>query len=214
MIAPPVLSRFDAWLDELIAAEQTDGWLAACVDRHRYLVASVELVEELAVVLHRLAAGRTVLEVCAGAGHLAAALSAQGLAVRAVDVAPGAGVEQLAAHDALRRYRPAVVLGAFVPVDAGVDQAVLHCAAVQHYVVLGARLGGLLGSAALWNRADWRAEPLHGVTRRMLTRHDVWLGPQREQLLRRGEAWHFRRAAAPLTHMVSERSSNSKIVTA
>jgi hypothetical protein len=192
----PAQAGFD-WLDRFLAAEQADGWLSACVDSGRYLAPCAELVEPLAALLRRLAAGRPVLEVCAGHGELAAALSARGLSMRAVDAAPpaGAAVERATVQDALRRYRPAVVLGVFVPIDAGVDPTVLACDDVAHYVVLGPRIGGLLGSWSLWNSPGWHAEPLQHIGRHMLTRHDVWIGPGRREILRHGEAWHFRRAS-------------------
>jgi hypothetical protein len=136
----------------------------------------------------------TVLEVCAGRGELAGALSAAGVPVVAADAdpPPGSPVVRATAAAALRRWRPAVVLGCFVPVDAGVDDAVLACPSVRHYVVLGARLGGCLGSPALWQNLHWAAEPLPGISRWMLTRHDVWLGAREKAILRHGEAWHFR----------------------
>ena len=100
-----------------------------------------------------------------------------------------ARVIRASAEEALRRYRQAVVLGCFVPIDAGVDRWVLGFPSVRHYVVLGARIGGMLGSESLWQEPGWTAEPIEDVTRWMLTRHDVWI--DRRTTLRRGEAWHF-----------------------
>jgi len=102
-------------------------------------------------------------------------------------------VERASAQEALRRYRPAVVLGCFVPIDSGVDELVMRSPSVRHYVVLAARIGGLLGSAPLWHDANWTAEPLAEVTRWMLTRHDTWTGTPGRSILRHGEAWHLRR---------------------
>ena len=178
----------------MAAAEAGDGWLSACEATGRFLAPCRELVDALAEHLRSLAAG-PVLEVCAGGGGLAAALRRSGVAVEATDAdpPPGAPVQRATALEALRRYRRKVVLGSFVPVDAGVDEAVLGFPSVRHYVVLGSRLGGELGSAALWNSAGWSAWPLKQVARWMLTRHDVWIGPSHGQILRHGEAWHFAR---------------------
>jgi hypothetical protein len=93
----------------------------------------------------------------------------------------------------LQKYRPGLVLGAFVPADAGVDEAVLACPSVRHYVLLGARIGGVFASAALWRDARWRARPLAEISRWMLTRHDVWLDDQQRRILQHGEAWQFSR---------------------
>ncbi|NLX97211.1 MAG: hypothetical protein GXY83_13640 [Rhodopirellula sp.] len=184
------LPTFDERLAELAAAERADGWLVACEEAGRFLVPCKELIAALRDVSRSLQAER-ILEICSGSGELAASLAATGLAVVATDSAPvsNSAVERIEAGEALRRYQPSVVLGSFVPVDAGVDEAVLAFPSVKHYVLLGARLGGMFGSPALWRTPGWTAAPLENVTRRMLTRHDVWLGRPEQPLLRHGEAW-------------------------
>ncbi len=200
-------------VDEIADAEQGDGWLCACDDAGRFLALCGELVESLAAFLESLstsvvvrsgnkrlfaereatmatAVDGPIVEVCAGRGELAGALRSAGVEVVATDADPpaGSGVERASADEALRRYRPAVVLGCFCPVD----ETVLGFASVRHYVVLGARIGGLFGSVGLRESAQWAVEPLEEVTRWLLTRHDVWVGPTR-RILRHGEAWHFHR---------------------
>jgi len=206
------LPTYRSRLREIAAAEAGDGWLCACAEAGRFLLPSRQLVASLAELFGRLcgtgilpvraqhgqdarATQPSVLEVCAGRGELADALAAAGVPLVAADAdpPPGSPVVQASAAVALRRYRPAVVLGCFVPFDAGVDDAVLACPSVQHYVVLGARIGGCLGSPALWQNPQWKAEPLPRISRWMLTRHDVWLGTPRRAVLRHGEVWHFRR---------------------
>jgi hypothetical protein len=162
----------------------------------------------LARLLSRAGAG-PVLEVCAGGGELAAALRATGLSVVATDAhaTPGSPVDLATADEALARYQPAVVLGSFVPdqpavvlgsfvpADAGVDECVLRAPSVRRYVVLGARVGGVLGSAALWRSPGWAARPAPELTRWMLTRHDVWIGRPKRPILQHGEAWLLSRCA-------------------
>jgi len=175
-------------------AERGEGWLGACEDGGRFLVLCRELVASLAEVLRGLGAG-PVLEVAAGRGDLAGALTAAGVGVIAIDADPPAGapVRRAAADVALDQHRPAVVLGSFVPVDSGIDAAVVRCPSVRHYIVLSPRIGGWLGSDALWADDAWSAEPLEEVGRWMLTRHDVWMGQPDRPLLQHGEAWHFER---------------------
>jgi hypothetical protein len=186
------LPAFDSVMEQVAAAERAEGWLSACEDAGRFLVPCRELVVSLAHWLGSLGKG-PVLEVCAGRGELAESLRAAGVRVVATDVEAAeestGGVERMAAEEALRRYRPRVVLGSFVPVDAGIDRLVMEFPSVRHYVVLGARLGGLLGSALLWQAAGWTARPLDAVARWMITRHDVWI--DRQTILRHGEAWLF-----------------------
>jgi hypothetical protein len=191
---------FAQWRARLIAAEASTGWLDECDDTGRFLAVSRELVEALAVVLRRFAGGSPVLEVCAGSGALARSLAAWGVRVQAIDAEPpeGSTVLRMSAQAALRHFPPAVVLGSFVPHDAGVDEAVLACPSVRHYVVVNARIGGALGSAALWNAPGWRSEPLDEVRRWVLTRHDVWLGHAGKKdgdILQHGEVWHFERSS-------------------
>ena len=99
-------------------------------------------------------------------------------------------------EEALHRFQPSVALGLFVPSDSGVDEAVLRCPSVKHYVVLNARIGGALRSPALWQASGWKALPLGAVQPWMLTRHDVWMGPD-HPILQHGEAWLFKRVDTP-----------------
>lgn len=194
------LPSFAQWRERLIAAERGAGWLDECEGAGRFLAASRELADTLASALRRCERGSPVLEVCAGAGMLARALTARGVRLHATDVGPpeGAQVLRMSAQAALQRFRPEVVLGVFVPHDAGVDEAVLACPSVRHYVVVNARIGGVLGPASLWTMPGWQYEPLNDVGRWVLTRHDLWLGPAGEHegdVLQHGEVWHFLRTA-------------------
>jgi len=188
------LPTFDSQLEEIAAAERGDGWLDVCEQESRFLTPTRELVAAVYEFLRSLGDG-SILEVCAGGGELAEAMGAAGVRVVATDADPpgGSRVIRASADEALRRYRPAVVLGCFVPVDSGVDELVMTFPSVRHYVVLGARIGGLFGADALWNHPSWTRKPLEQVSRWMLTRHDVWLGTRQQPVLRHGEAWHFKR---------------------
>ncbi len=204
------LPCFTEWRKCLIAAEQNSGWLDECDDAGRFLAVSRELIDALALTLRRLAGNDLVLEVCAGAGELAGPLNAFGVRLQATDIEPPKGSKALglSAQAALHRFQPAVVLGVFVPHDAGVDEAVLACPSVQHYVMINSRIGGAIGSASLWNRPDWKAEPLDDIRRWVITRHDVWLGHasgNKGDILQHGEAWHFARTVTTLS--TKERSS-------
>ncbi len=186
------LPTFEFVLDEMIAAEGREGWLCASEDAGRFLSPCRELVESLVETLDALGDG-PVLEVAAGSGELVAALQSAGATMIATDIDPptGSGVSREPARDALRRHRPTVVLGSFVPVDSDLDRLVMSFPTVRHYLVLGARIGGFLGSDELWHNSAWTSTPLETVTPWMLTRHDVWIDNRRT--LRHGEAWHFSR---------------------
>ncbi len=189
-----MLPTFRSQLDRIAAAERGDGWLSVCEESGRFWVPTREFVAALAELLRSSGEG-PIVEVCAGSGELAIALGAAGVEVVPTDTDPpqGSGTVRTSAEEALRRYRPAVVLGSFIPFDAGVDEEVMRFPSVRHYVVLGARIGGLFGSNALWDNPHWAAEPLEEIGRWMLTRHDVWLGLPDKPLLQHGEAWHLKR---------------------
>ena len=184
-------------LQDLADAERRDGWLPACEAAGRFFHVTVELADALAEVLRGLSEG-PILEICAGRGELAAALRRRGCPVVATDAAlhDGAGVIRLDAREALRRYRPTLVLGCFVPTGEQIDQAVLAQPEVRDYVILNARLGPTCGDSDLWNMDGWHARPLGRVAERLVTRHDVWLGNGHE-ILRRGEAWHLQKVGNP-----------------
>jgi hypothetical protein len=198
------LPCFARWRSRLIAAERSTGWLDVCHDAGRFLAVSRELVDALASVLRRFAEGGPVLEVCAGSGELARSLAAVGVRLQATDAASpdGSTVLRMSAQAALCRFRPAVVLGVFVPHDAGVDEAVLACPSVQHYVIVNARIGTALGSPALWSAPGWKSEPLEDIRRWVITRHDIWLGHAgmtNDDILQHGEVWHFARTTAAVS---------------
>ena len=186
------LPTLQSLLRAIAQAERRDGWLSACEHNGRFLVPTHEFVMALAQFLRSVKAD-PILEVCAGRGELAEAIRSAKVPVVATDAdpPPGSPVVRASAEEALRRYRPAVVLGCFVPVDAGVDECVMGFPSVRHYVVLGARIGGLFGSGTLWRDRGWVAEPLDRLTRWMITRHDVWVDER--TIVQHGEAWLFTR---------------------
>ncbi len=209
------LPRFARWRERLIVAERSTGWLDECHEAGRFLAVSQELVDALAPTLRRLAGNGLVLEVCAGSGELARPLAALGVRLQATDAEPPAGSEvlRMSAQAALRHFQPSVVLGVFVPHDAGVDEAVLACPAIQHYIIVNARIGGAMGSPSLWNAPGWGPRPLEDIRRWVLTRHDVWLGHAGENngdVLQHGEVWHFTRTGvtSPAKERTSKRGTN------
>ncbi len=200
MVENGPLPCFASLCENLIAAEQSSGWLDECDDTRRFLAISQELVGSLAIVLRKLAGSSTVLEVCAGSGELSSRLVGRGVRIQATDVKPPESSKALciSAEAALLSFQPSVVLGVFVPYDSGVDEAVLACPSVRHYIILNARLNGEIGSSSLWRTPGWKSEPLEDVSRWMITRHDVWLGHTRKEngdVLQHGEVWHFNRDA-------------------
>lgn len=185
---------FENELDKMAAAEQGDGWLCNCAENGQYLSINRQLVTALCEYLFSLQPGE-ILEVCAGRGELARSITVAGPSVVATDASPSdkTPVIKTTVQEALRQFCPTIVIGCFVPIDSGVDEAVLAFPSVKHYLVLGARLGGALGSKALWQHPDWVADPLTWMNRWMLTRHDVLIDMRRPTVIQHGEVWHLHR---------------------
>jgi hypothetical protein len=194
MASSLLLPTYSAQLARIASAEQGSGWLDACLEEDRYLLPNRQFIEVLAYFIRTLPE-EPKIEICAGQGELAEALADRGASLTPTDADPPAGSTALplSAREALEQWRPQVVLGCFVPFDAGVDEAVLACPSVRHYLVLGARVGGEFGSASLWRTPGWQSRSLPHVGRWMLTRHDVWRGPSERPLIQHGEAWCFSR---------------------
>lgn len=165
------------------------GWLCNCQRRGLYQVLSRELVCAVRAVLTALSDG-SVLEVAAGCGSFAAALSTPRLRVVATDSRSGWPADR-----ALEAFRPGVVVSCFAPADSGVDAAVLACPTVRHYLVLNAACNGLFGSPALRQATGWSGRPVASVTGWMLTRFDTPLDPLGRRWVRHGQAWLFSRRA-------------------
>lgn len=186
-----LLPSYDDVLSRVAVAEHGSGWLAQCDETGQYVALNRQFVDALASVLLSINPnGSRVLEVCAGGGALASALRSRGVDMIATDVNPPIGAQEvvsLSTAIALKAYRPSVVLGSFVPVDARVHEAVLGNDTVQAYVVLGAQTGHEYGTGLPRLPAGWVCRPLPLVTSYFVCRHDVWLGNKRP-LLKKGLA--------------------------
>jgi hypothetical protein len=180
------VDSFDNALSLLEAANRSDGWLAACEERHLYLALNREFVAALAAVL---GAGAEVLELGASDGQLAVALQSHGVPVIATDPNPlAATVLPLTATQALRQFSPRSVLVSFPPVDASIEVAIFDTPSVRNIVYIGPEWNGRVGTDAIWNQAGWTVAPLPEVDRFIVSRLDYLVDFTR--------ATHRRRAGA------------------
>jgi hypothetical protein len=180
------MDSYDSSLSLLEAADRSDGWLAACEERHVYLALNSEFVAALASVL---GAGAEVLELGAADGQLALALQSHGVRVIATDSNPPAEtVLPLTASQALRQFLPQSVLTCFPPVDAGIEAAIFASPSVRNIVYIGPEWNGRVGTDAIWNQAGWTVTSLPEVDRFIVSRLDYLVDFTR--------ATHRRRAGA------------------
>ena len=125
-----------------------------------------------------------VLEVGAGRGDLARGLRERGLPVVATDDGswldgrrswPGAlpaDVESLPYATALARYRPRIVLCAWMPLGEDWTPAFRACPAVADYILIGEGPGGCTGTPESFAAPPpWRRASLRDVARWGLTRN-------------------------------------------
>jgi len=121
-----------------------------------YCFYSRPLIEALA----RLIDGRECLEIAAGDGTLSRFLAAEGVAVTATDdyswkhaVNYPDTVLKLDAGQALKRFKPRVVVCSWPPANNGFERLVLADAGVELYIVIGSR-----HTFATGNWADYRSQ--------------------------------------------------------
>jgi hypothetical protein len=107
-----------------------------------YCFYSRKLIDELAVLIGT----RTCLEIAAGDGTLSLFLTASGIKITATDdfswqheVKYPESVVKADAKDALRDYRPEVVLCSWPPAGNSFEQQVFRTGSVQLYIVIGSR---------------------------------------------------------------------------
>ena len=180
------MDSFDDAISLLETAGRSDGWLAACEERHVYLALNREFVAALATVLGPFT---EVLELGASDGQLALALQDHDVHIIATDPNPRAEtVLPLTAAQALRRFSPRSVLLCFPPVDAGIEAAIFDTPTARKIVYIGPEWNGRVVADAIWNQAGWTVAPLPEVDRFIVSRLDYLVDFTR--------ATHRRRAGA------------------
>jgi hypothetical protein len=186
------MDSFDNALSLLEAADRSDGWLAACEERHVYLALNREFVAALVAQvddLRKRALLSEVLELGASDGQLALALQQNGVPVIPTDSNPRAAhVLPLTAAHALSQFQPRAVLTCFPPVDAGIEKAVFDTPSVRSIIYIGPEWNGRVGTDAIWNQPGWTVTSLPQVDRFIVSRLDYLVDFTR--------ATHRRRAGA------------------
>ncbi|MDB4278229.1 hypothetical protein N9917_01365 [Deltaproteobacteria bacterium] len=107
--------------------------------------------------MQRLTAGRRVLEVCAGRGTLSRVLRGRGEDWTATDLYPVTDdVEALDALEAVRTYKPEVIVVSWVPYGSNLDEQLADLAKELGIpmVIIGEGNGGCTGSGTFWNRGS------------------------------------------------------------
>lgn len=121
---------------------------------------------QLIASLARLIGGRDCLEIAAGDGTLSRFLAAEGVRITATDdyswkhaVSYPDSVLKMDAAQALKRYRPGVVICSWPPASNGFERLVFATPGVDLYIVIGSRHGFASG-----NWADYRAQSAFELT--------------------------------------------------
>jgi hypothetical protein len=105
--------------------------------------------------MERLLAGKRVLEVCAGNGHIARLMRARGIDWTATDIEPGhPNVEKMNALEAVEQYKPDVIFVSWIPYGSDLD---VRLASLGIPMVIVGELGGCTGTDAFYKEFDPRA---------------------------------------------------------
>lgn len=119
-------------------------------------------MDELAELIKGTVATGSVLEVGAGDGALSHHLRRRGVDCTATDsgswrIFPQFQVERLDVESALAKYRPTLVVAAWMPLGVDWTQAIRSTSSVQAYILIGESDGGACGHP--WLTWGHRFEP-------------------------------------------------------
>jgi hypothetical protein len=169
-------------------AERDQGWLAWCNERSIFVALSEEFVSALSAAIKHAKPSGPVLEIAAGDGALAQALSQAGVNVIATD---------RESVSALKRFTPDVVLACFPPIDCGIERTVLAHPGVKSFFYIGPLINERPGPETLWADPAWSGEPLTKVDQYLISRLDFLTDFTRATHLRRAGAVCLTRLTQP-----------------
>lgn len=170
--------------------EQKDYWLDWCIENEVYHYYTQDYIDIIARELKKIdqslyrnsyrldpvngsASAKRIIEIGAGRGRLSHGLQNKGISIFSTD--PEAGnkdVRQLSAAEALQKYNPEVVIGAWLPVDAGIEAMVLDYPTVKYFLYICQVFNGAVGSEKIWQTNKWEITSLPEADKYSLSRYD------------------------------------------
>ncbi|HIG98101.1 TPA: hypothetical protein HA231_01610 [Candidatus Woesearchaeota archaeon] len=150
-------------LNKQLGRDNELRWASFCRGRDVFHAFCYEFIEGLAAQIKALHVTGPVVEVAAGNGKLSHWLNAFGLSVIATDdystswyiqprVINPQYVERLTHAEALRKYKPELVIGCWLPYRSTIALDALDAPSVKSYIDIGEGKHGCTGSDQLWER--------------------------------------------------------------
>jgi len=134
-------------------------WHTVCVRHHIFQLWNKEYIDILAKEIKLLIGEEPALEVAAGDGMLSHWLREHGVDIKATDAMSGqwdwdlhpsrSKVEKLDAIEAIRKYKPRLVVVSWIELGSTLDIKILE-ENPEFVIIIGERRGGCTGSREFW----------------------------------------------------------------
>jgi len=156
------------------------SWNRLCHELNSHTLYNVEMIDALAEAIRQLNPDR-VVEVCAGTGKLSYQLGMRDISIIATDgysarriIRDPELVVRASHRNALMRYHPSFVIGAWIPDDTAIGWDILDFPTVEYFIDIGERPGGATWMTdEICNRQDYTMAPLEDVDKHSICVTDV-----------------------------------------
>lgn len=171
--------------------EQEDGWIDWCIENNVFHFYTEEYSEALSIELNNadeslreeprgLFYSNKIIEIGAGSGLLSLGLQRHKTDILPTDIKPKSKfVEKLSAIEALQKYKPAIVVGAWLPFDANIELEILGYESVKYFFYICQFVNGIAGNEKTWRSSGWDIRPLLDADKFSISRYD-FINPKGE----------------------------------
>jgi hypothetical protein len=172
--------------------KRPDGkrWFDFCEECGVHNVYNTEFIDKLTTLIKDLNSPPPI-EICAGNGKLSYQLRKNGIDIIATDdnsegLSNGGLVEKLPAQKALEKYKPRIVVAAWIPYQARIGFDVLDSPSVEHFIDIGEVAtdtgkrfwGSTWLTHEIYSRTSWSRQNLAEFTNSCICRTDYSDGPR------------------------------------
>ncbi len=164
--------------------EHEDGWIDWCIENNIFHFYTKEYSEALSKELNKAVQSLReeprglfyldkIIEIGAGSGLLCRELQRHKADILPTDVKPKSKfVEKLSAVEALEKYKPAIVVGAWLPFDANIELKILSYESVKYFFYICQSVNGIAGNEKIWRISGWDVYSLQDADKFSISRYD------------------------------------------
>jgi hypothetical protein len=135
---------------------------------------------------------KNIIEIGAGLGRLSLALRENGVDIYPTDISPkNNDIEKLSADEALVKYNPEIVVGAWLPYDGNIEIKILNHKSTEYFLYICQVSNGISGNERIWSDRKWEVIPLSEANNYSLCRYD-FLSPNGE-IVKHSESFLFKK---------------------